>query len=156
MTWGDRCPDQLLGGYTRLRTQMDSDVPLGEIALDPVVFDEGRVRAEEEHLAESHASVVAAVRRLDDGELAGYSRVLLEHGSSVALQDDTLVMPAVRGRRLGLALKLATLDLVERHHPGRTTLHTWTAPDNDAMHRTNLAFGYRPVEVLHEMQRWLT
>ncbi len=156
VTWGDRCPDDLLGGYTRLRTQMDSDVPLGEIALDRVVFDEARVRAEEEHLAQGYVSVVAAVRRLADGELVGYSRVLLEHRSTAALQDDTLVMPAVRGRRLGLALKLATLDLVERHHPDRTTLHTWTAPDNHAMHRTNLAFGYRPVEVLHEMQRPLT
>jgi GNAT superfamily N-acetyltransferase len=156
VTWSDRCPDGLLAGYTRLRTQMENDVPLGQVALDPVVFDEARVRAGEERLAESHTSVVAAVRRLADDELVGYSRVLLEHGSTLALQDDTLVMPTARGHRLGLALKLATLAIVERDHPERTALHTWTAPDNHAMHRTNLAFGYRPVEVLHEMQRNLT
>jgi len=31
-------------------------------------------------------------------------------------------------------------------------IHTWTDPDNQAMYRTNTAFGFRPVERMHEMQ----
>ena len=62
------------------------------------------------------------------------------------------MMPEHRGHRLGLLLKLTTLDILRRI-PERTSLHTWTAPDNHAMLRTNIAFGYQPVEQMHEMQR---
>ena len=31
-------------------------------------------------------------------------------------------------------------------------MHTWTDPDNHAMYATNAAFGYRPVERMHEVQ----
>jgi hypothetical protein len=30
-------------------------------------------------------------------------------------------------------------------------VHTWTAPDNTAMHRTNTALGFRVVERMYEM-----
>jgi hypothetical protein len=48
---------------------------------------------------------------------------------------------------------VATLELVLREHPDRHTLHTWTDPENHAMHRTNTRFGYEVVERMHEMQR---
>ena len=156
VTWGDRCPDDYLADYAGMRTQMENDVPHGEVALERVTVSEERIRAGEEFVARSYGSVVAAARRRKDGVFCGYSKVLLEHGSSVAMQDDTLVMPAARGSRLGLALKLATLEVILERHPERTSLHTWTAPDNHAMHRTNRAFGFEPVEVLHEMQRSVT
>ncbi|MEZ5193701.1 MAG: hypothetical protein R2734_15180 [Nocardioides sp.] len=50
------------------------------------------------------------------------------------------MMPQDRGRRLGLRLKLATLELLERDFE-RRAIHTWTALDNHAMLRTNTAFG---------------
>jgi GNAT superfamily N-acetyltransferase len=74
------------------------------------------------------------------------------HGEAEALQDDTLVMPEHRGQRLGLALKRATLAVLSREHPGLTAIHTWTSVDNTPMQRTNLGFGYHPVERMHEMQ----
>lgn len=155
VTWGDHCTDELLPGYVRMRSQMNADEPRGELDMARVPVDEARVRAGEALIARSYAGVVAAARRVDDGSLCGYSRMLLEHRSTVAVQDDTLVMPEARGHRLGLALKLATLGVVEREHPGRASIHTWTAPDNHAMLRTNLALGFVAVEVLHEMQRAL-
>ena len=57
-----------------------------------------------------------------------------------------------RGHRLGLALKLATYAVIAAEHPERTTMYTWTDPDNHAMYPTNTVFGYRPVERLHEVQ----
>ena len=77
----------------------------------------------------------------------------LPHGEDHVLQDDTLVMPAHRGHRLGTLLKLATLTIVQRDHPDRRTVHTWTEPGNAAMYRTNVEFGYVAVERMHEMQR---
>ena len=97
--------------------------------------------------------MVAAARRTSDGTFGGYSLIFVPHGTGEVLQDDTLVMPDHRGHPRGIALKLATLEIVRRDHADRSSLHTWTAPDNHAMDGTNQRFGYRAVEVMHEMQR---
>ncbi len=153
VTWGERCPDQHLEAYCRMRTQMARDVPTGDLAYEPPSVDEQRLRVSEERISRAYHQVVAAARRRADGEMAGYSVLFLAHDDLEAIQDDTLVMPDHRGHRLGLRLKLATLDVLRREHPDRRMLHTWTDRDNHAMYRTNAAFGYRRAEVLHEMQR---
>lgn len=153
VTWGDRCPDEHVEAFCALNTQMSADVPSGDLDVETVVWDEERLRTSEERTAASYDRVVAAARRREDGSLVGYTLVYLPHGEDYALQDDTLVMPEHRGRRLGTLLKLATLDVISRDHAERRTLHTWTDPENLAMHRTNTGFGYRVVERMHEMQR---
>lgn len=155
VTWQDRCPDDLLDAYCALRTQMEHDVPLGEVDYQPTVRTPQAQRESEERRARSYTSLVAAVRRLEDGALGGYSEVLLPHGSDVVWQDDTLVMPHHRGHRFGHVLKAANLDEVLGSHPERRRIHTWTAVDNAPMQRTNAAFGFRPVERMLEVQRRL-
>ena len=81
--------------------------------------------------------------------------MLLDPTVDYALQDDTLVMPDHRGHRLGLRLKLASLAVIRRDFPERTTIHTWTAVDNAAMQRTNRLFGFEAVEQEHALQRTL-
>jgi hypothetical protein len=132
---------------------MSTDAPYGQIDWEPVRLDEGRLRAEETRTAAAYDRVVAAVRRRSDGAFAGYSVLYLPRDERHVLQDDTLVVREHRGHRLGLLLKLTTLDMLRRDHPERTSLHSWTWPENHAMLRTNLAFGYTPVELMHEMQR---
>lgn len=58
-----------------------------------------------------------------------------------------------RGRGLGAVLKSATLGPLQRDRPDIRAIHTWNAVDNEPMQRTNRTFGFRPVEVLLEMQR---
>jgi GNAT superfamily N-acetyltransferase len=152
VTWSGRCPDELLDDYVAMRNRMNADAPLGDLDWVPPEVDRERVRLEESRLARTYDSVVAAARRRSDGVMGGYSLTYLGHGMTEAWQDDTLVMPDHRGHGLGLALKLATLALVQRDHPDRTSYHTWTDPENHAMYRTNLRFGYRAIEVMHEMQ----
>lgn len=151
--WGQRCPDEHVASYCAMRTQMSTDVPTGDLAIEPVVFDETRLRTQEERTAAGWIAIVAAARRRADGVMGGYSVLLLPRGGDLAMQDDTLVMPEHRGHRLGTALKLATLDVVRAEHPERRALHTWTDPDNHAMQRTNIDFGYTARNLLHEMQR---
>lgn len=152
VTWQGACPEELLDAYVDMRNRMNADAPLGDVDWTPPTMDRDRVRLSEERVARSYDSVVAVARRRSDGVLGGYSLTYLAHDTDEALQDDTLVMPGHRGRRLGLALKLATLSVVQRDHPDRTSYHTWTDPENHAMYRTNTRFGYRAVEVMHEMQ----
>lgn len=153
LTWRGRCPDEHRAAYVTMRNQMNADVPVGEVDAAPVVLDEDRLEEQETRMARSYHTVVAAARRVSDGAMGGYSLTYLDRSNVVALQDDTLVMPEHRGHGLGMQLKLATLAVVGAEHPDRTILHTWTDPENAAMYRTNVAFGYAPVELMHEMQR---
>ncbi len=149
--WHGRCPDDLIEAYASMRTQMNQDVPTGELDHEAVVMTPERIRSGEERLAKSYDICVAVARRAD-GVLGGSSLVFLPRGRDLALQDDTLVMPDHRGHRLGLALKLATYAAITTQHPERTRFHTWTDPENHAMQATNTVFGYRPVERMHEVQ----
>jgi GNAT superfamily N-acetyltransferase len=152
LTWLNHCPDEYAAAYCAMRTQMENDVPRGDLDYEPFVFDEERLRVGEARIAKLYHQVVAVARRVADGAFGGYSIVFLPFGETHVLQDDTLVMPEHRGRRLGTRLKVATLEVVQRDHLERTALHTWTAPDNHAMQRTNRDLGYRPVDRMHEMQ----
>ena len=152
VTWADRCPDELLAAYCAMRTQMAADVPMGDLEIEPTVWDAERVRTSEERLASAYHELVSAAVQ-GDGTMAGYSVMYLAHGETHVQQDDTLVMPEHRGHRLGLRLKQANLEALARAHPDRRAVHTWTAPDNSAMRRTNERVGFRVVEMLHEMQR---
>lgn len=152
VTWTNRAPDELLTAYARMRTQMNRDVPTGELDLQPRVVTPEEVRGEEERLGEQY-DVLVGVARSADGELTGYTVVFLPRGEDYAQQDDTFVMPEMRGRGTGRALKTAVLRVLGDEWPGRTVVHTWTAPDNDPMHRLNRSLGFRPVELMHEMQR---
>lgn len=156
LTWRDHCPDEHAEAFCRLQAQMARNVPMGALAYEQPSPDLERLRVGEERRARSFESIVAVARRTDDGVFAGYSLLLVPHHGTDLIQDDTLVMPEYRGRRLGTLLKLATLDIVQREHPARSVLHTWTAVDNHAMQRTNADFGFRTVELLHEVQQHLS
>src|SRR6478735_6666873 len=92
---------------------------------------------------------VAAARRRADGTFGGYSLLFVPHGTDYGWQDDTLVMPEHRGHRLGAALKTANYaDLPDDVR----LVHTWTAPSNTAMHRTNTTLGFRVVEHMYEVE----
>lgn len=64
-------------------------------------------------------------------------------------------VPAAARRHDDGVLAGCSTPYLHRHHPERTALHTWIAPANHAMRRTNSTFGYTPVELMHEMQRRL-
>ncbi len=153
VTWQGHCPDEHVVAFCAMRTRMENDVPTGDIDLEPVVMTEERLRTGEARLARSYLGITAAARRRSDGVFGGYTQLYLAHDVDYVQQDDTLVMPDHRGHRLGTLLKCATLEICQRDHPDRVTIHTDTAVDNQAMQATNRDFGYRAVERLHEMQR---
>ncbi len=132
-----------------MRNQMNADVPTGELDLETTVLDDARLAVSEERLARSYDVRVAAVRRRADGTFGGYSLLFVPHGARHGWQDDTLVMPEHRGHRLGAALKSANYAALPDHIG---VVHTWTAPSNSAMHRTNTALGFRVVEHMYEME----
>ncbi|WP_210650788.1 GNAT family N-acetyltransferase [Nocardioides sp. SYSU D00065] len=149
LTWRGRCPDEQRPAYLAMRNQMNADLPTGDLELEATVLDDERLAASEERLARSYDVRVAAARRRDDGVLGGYSLLFVPHGAHYGWQDDTMVMPEHRGHRLGAALKSVNYAGLPAEV---TTVHTWTAPSNTAMHHTNTALGFRVVEHMHEVE----
>jgi RimJ/RimL family protein N-acetyltransferase len=86
-----------------------------------------------------------------DDELVGYTELVLVPDDRDAHQAETLVHPAHRGHRLGMALKRANLDTLRTDAPDRRRVHTHVAPDNAAMNAVNHALGFAPVEYCDEM-----
>jgi RimJ/RimL family protein N-acetyltransferase len=153
VSWTRHCPDDLVEQYAALLTQMRRDAPSGDVDAEPEVVDVARVRAGEERNAAAYDQIVVAARRRRDGELGGYTLVYLPHDSDIVMQDDTFVLSAHRGQALGLALKTAMVHTLADDRPERRTIHTWNDPGNAAMQAVNRRLGFRPVEVMLEMQR---
>ena len=62
VTWRGRCPDEHREAYLAMRNQMNADVPVGELDLEPTVLDDARLASSEERLMRSYDVRVAAAR----------------------------------------------------------------------------------------------
>jgi GNAT superfamily N-acetyltransferase len=132
---------------------MSEDVPTGEATHETAVWDIDRVRTGQERTAKVWLSLMCLIRTVD-GEPAGYTQILLSHDDPAnALQEDTFVARAHRGKRLSAVLKAANLKQLTEHGPGRRWLHTWTSEENPAMQKVNAEFGFVAVEQTHIFER---
>lgn len=156
VSWLGACPDGHVAAFAAMRTALERDLPIGELDIEPPRWDVELVRSSERRMAEQGYAMITTAAQHADGTFAGYSQLLVpEHDPGEVFQEDTLVMPAYRGHRLGAAVKAANLAIVADRYPERRRLHTWTDGTNGAMQHINAAFGFRRVEVLHELQRRL-
>ncbi|WP_169303921.1 GNAT family N-acetyltransferase [Arthrobacter sp. CAU 1506] len=144
--WADSCPPEYLDQYAVLRQRMSTDAPLGELDYEEEVWDAVRVRHKEENLKRMNGrSLVVAVQHAPTGDLVGHT--VLEwfpEQPEVVYQEDTLVLRAHRGHRLGLWLKARNLQRVAESWPQGRRLYTWNAAENSHMLDINLALGFAP------------
>jgi hypothetical protein len=81
-----------------------------------------------------------------DGHLLAYTELWgCVERHAYAAQGDTLVASAHRGRRLGLRVKLANLELLRHDQPQVRYVDTFNAADNRWMVAINDALGYTPL-----------
>lgn len=115
VSFAGTCPDDLVEEWARMSTQMNEDVPTGELTRTPSVVDVDAVRA------------------------AGNTELLVSaHDHDFVLQDDTLIDRAHRGHGLGTRTKAANLRLLgslEGDLGRRRWLQTHTEQGNVAMQR---------------------
>ncbi|MBM7780398.1 GNAT family N-acetyltransferase [Arthrobacter tumbae] len=144
--WVDRCPDELLEEYAHLRKTMSTDVPMGELDWEEEIWDGARVRENEDRLArEGGNSLVRAVLHRPSGQLVGHT--ILERRAEnpgTVYQEDTLVLSAHRGHRLGMWLKAANLLAVVDVWPETRQIYTWNAEENRHMLDVNIELGFTP------------
>ncbi|MGZ4438511.1 MAG: GNAT family N-acetyltransferase [Nocardioidaceae bacterium] len=151
--WKGPVPDDVLEEFGDLIGSLITEAPMGEIELEREVFDGERIRADEQVFAAAGRTKYTTVAIAPDGELVAYSELVLPvHDPGRVYQWGTLVRPAHRGHRLGIATKVHNLAWFQRENPGPGLLVTYNAEVNAPMIGVNEAMGFRPVERLGEFQ----
>lgn len=136
-------PEADLAEMSVLREAINDAPDIGEFHAYPPA----RIAAGERDLqARRHTPFVVVARHRATGEPAGITNVFVdEFAPQVAHQGDTAVMPAHRGHRLGLLLKLEMIDWLRSERPEVSATDTWNAHDNHHMIAVNERLGLRVV-----------
>lgn len=149
-SWTGACPDDLIEDWARLTTQMEEDVPMGDLTRRASRSDVDSVRSGERRMADQGWILVRSLARLG-GVSVGYTEIFVNrHDPEIITQDDTLVDRDHRGHGVGRALKLANLQklLALEEATGGRWVQTYTALDNTPMLALNSAIGFRIVDQL--------
>ncbi len=154
ITFDTVCPEEHLESFGRLLGMLMAEIPLGELDLEASEWSPERIREAEQRLTAIGRHMQTALAIAPDGSVAGVSDVRVDDDDLVHGQVGiTIVDPAHRGHRLGLALKLATHDLAVATYPSLESVDTSNAEVNTHMNAVNEALGYRTIETLLELQK---
>jgi GNAT superfamily N-acetyltransferase len=137
-----------------LRARMSTDSPQGDFDLDPQRWDAERIRERDAATAAAGERMVVTAAQADDDRLVAYTEIAVPPAGDdhVARQDDTVVLAEHRGRRLGLRVKLANLELLAREHPQVRAVDTYNADDNRWMIAVNEAMGFVPIRRVEDWE----
>lgn len=116
-------------------------------AVEFEAYPPERITAYERDLQARRQTQYAVIaRHRATGEPAGLTLVDVdEFAPTVAHQEDTSVVPAHRGHRLGALLKLEMIDWLRSERPEVSATDTWNAHDNHHMIAVNERLGLNEV-----------
>lgn len=143
--WTGVVPDALADAFAEAHNAME-DAPMGDVDRSAPRWDAARVRTAA-RVIEDRGGVIlsSAVLHTADGvdTVAAYTELVLRDPSDVrAVQYDTVVVPAHRGRGLGLAVKRHMMGVVAAEHPRVRETATTVADENGPMLAVNDRLGY--------------
>lgn len=145
--WINRTPPQWLEQMAVLNTRMSTDAPSAGLdePEDPHTVE--RILEQEAAIADGPRSYLyAAVEHVPSGTLAGFTTLSVPAETDRSInQYSTLVLREFRGHRLGMLLKLANLDHLQRERPGHPSIITFNAEENRFMLDVNEAVGFEPM-----------
>lgn len=147
-------PDDIVVPFGELLGSLMTEAPSGAVQHEHEVMDVERIRADEAVFTESGRTKYTTVATAPDGSLVAYTELVVpRYDPGHVYQWGTLVAPAHRGHRLGMATKAHNLLWLLREEQGRTALVTTNAGVNAPMIAVNEALGFRPVERLVELHK---
>lgn len=156
ITWVGRTPDEYISDMVELHRRMSIDIPLAGLDFQEEVWDEDRVRHDDDRTEKaSRVPFWAVARHIPSGQLVAYTAVNTNLEPDYAFQNDTLVHGDHRGHRLGMLVKAANLQELAAQRPALKRIHTWNAGENSYMLSINVALGFRPVSVEGAWQKKL-
>ena len=155
--WVGATPERWRDDLAALVARMSTDAPTGELTIGAQRWDAERVRERDTAMLANGMRPVTTAAQAPDGHLVAYTEVstcVVEDG--FAMQGDTLVAPAHRGRRLGLWIKLANLELLRRGRPWVRAVDTFNADENRWMIAVNATMGFVPIQRIEDYELDLT
>jgi len=146
-------PKGILDDQCDLLRVMSTDEPAGDGERQAEHWDEARVREHDELDAAREVTRLASVaQHVPSGRLVAMTELLIaEDAPGQAWQMITVVHPDHRGHRLGLAIKLANLDLLAEVRPAVRVIITGNAAVNAPMIGVNDMMGF---EIISEGAFW--
>ena len=155
-SWAGPVPDDLVEGRARLTSTLVTEAPMGDLEVEQEAVSVDAVREQEAVIERQGRTKYNTVALSDSGEVVAYSDLATTvHEPGRAFQWGTLVDPAHRGHRLGVAVKVANLRLLQASRPDVARLTTYNAEVNSHMIDVNEAIGFRPVARLGDFQKKL-
>lgn len=141
-------PEGLRPSLCAVMNRLMVDAPTGDVEFEQTTLNPERY-AEKLALARQQGRTwltAVAVEQMS-GDVVAYSDLILSPAArGTVWQDGTLVHAEHRGRRLGLAVKLANLRRLEDEHPTRQRVVTGNDGTNDHMVAINEQLGFEVVE----------
>lgn len=155
VSWVGRTPEKWLAQRAALATAMSVDEPSGGLETLVDEWDADRVREHDDRQEGSGRTLfTSAAEHVPTGTLAGYTELgRLDGADQPAIQEDTLVLRAHRGHRLGLLLKAVNTQFMLKHAPDTPLVTTFNAEDNEPMLRVNVGMGFQPIGAEGEWQK---
>jgi GNAT superfamily N-acetyltransferase len=140
-------PKDYLHDQCELERRMSSDEPSGAIQREEQVWDVTRIEeADALAAAQGKVKLVAVAAHAGTGRLVAFTELALpQDHPHEAWQLPTLVLREHRGHRLGLAVKLANLAVLESSFPGVRLVVTGNASENAPMIAVNEMLGFEVV-----------
>lgn len=147
VSWSGPVPGEFLGHVVQLHNAM-ADAPR-DAGLEPMIWDAERIRASERDSTASglrYHRVLAVHDRT--GEAAGLTEICIDSGTpDWAFQMMTAVVPAHRGHRLGVLIKVANLEQLASAEPQVCRVLTGNAGSNEHMIAINTQLGFEIADV---------
>lgn len=149
-------PEEMLPGLTTLFEAIN-DAPLDDIAMEHDSFPVERVRRYDAAMRKRRQHVYRLMaRHRRTGDWAGHTILCVdETRPGYAVQEDTSVVRAHRGHRLGRWLKASMLLWMHDERPELSVIDTWNATSNAHMIAVNEALGCEVSQLGVAMQRTL-
>jgi len=147
-------PPAVVEGVLEVHRAMN-DAPLDDLAVDDEEWSVARLTASESALQDRGLRVHRLIaRRRQDQVIGGWTQVVVDpQQPAFGYQEDTSVIGAHRGHRLGLRLKTSMLQRLAEVEPQLETIDTWNADSNTHMIRVNEQLGCVVVGRGHMVQR---
>ncbi|MDQ1083987.1 MULTISPECIES: GNAT family N-acetyltransferase [Microbacterium] len=156
--WTLPTPDEFVDAFAGMKSRMVTDAPSAGLEFDEEVWDAARLRRYEAgYLDAGRHMLVTAAQHVDTGELAAFNELVIGKDRTAATsQEDTLVVAAHRGHRLGMLVKCAGLLAWQDIAPHSPRVITYNAEENRPMLSINERIGFRPISYEGAWKKVLT
>lgn len=151
----NRTPAAYVDDFCALLSVLIAEIPTGDLDLEDTPWTPERLRNGEQRGIDIGRTQVVGIAIAPDGQLCGFTDLKVDRDARHGSVGATLVLPAHRGHRLGLAMKLATHRRVLELFPDLAFVETGNAGVNVWMNDVNERMGYRVVERCLDVQKRL-